>query len=127
MNESRQNNRFIKKHTGIKRLFYATTYSWNGLRSALKNEAAFRQEFLVFIILTVCTFLFDVTAIERIALISSLLMVLILELVNSAIECVVDRVGMDWHPLSGRAKDYGSLAVLLGLVIAAGIWIGILY
>jgi diacylglycerol kinase (ATP) len=112
----------VEKNTGIKRLFYATLYSWQGFKSALANESAFRQEFILVLTLTAVSFYLDVTGMERLAMLSSLTLILIVELLNSAIECVVDRVSLDKHTLSGRAKDYGSFAVLLTLIIAAATW-----
>lgn len=112
----------MKKNTGIMRLFYAAQYSWQGFKSALVHEAAFKQEFVGFILLTMVTFLLDVTAYEQVVMIASLILVLIVEILNSAIECVVDRVSTDKHTLSGRAKDYGSLAVLLSIFIVISIW-----
>jgi diacylglycerol kinase (ATP) len=112
----------VEKNTGIKRLFYATLYSWQGFKSALANESAFRQEFILVLALTAVSFYLDVTGMERLAMLSSLTLILIVELLNSAIECVVDRVSLDKHTLSGRAKDYGSFAVLLTLIIAAATW-----
>jgi diacylglycerol kinase (ATP) len=112
----------VEKNTGIKRLFYATLYSWQGFKSALANESAFRQEFILVLALTALSFYLDVTGMERLAMLSSLTLILIVELLNSAIECVVDRVSLDKHTLSGRAKDYGSFAVLLTLIIAAATW-----
>ncbi|MDF1589624.1 MAG: diacylglycerol kinase [Gammaproteobacteria bacterium] len=112
----------MKKNTGIKRLFCASLYSWQGFRSALANESAFRQEFVAAVILVVLSLYLDVTGFERLAMISSLALILIVELLNSAIECVVDRVSMDRHTLSGRAKDYGSFAVLITLLIAIATW-----
>ncbi len=116
----------MKKNTGLKRLFFAFVYSMQGLYAGLRHESAFRQEFILLIILATVSFFLDVTALERFAMISVLLAVLIVEALNSAIECVVDRVSTDVHKLSGRAKDYGSIAVLLTLIIAAGTWILIL-
>lgn len=112
----------MEKNTGIKRLFYATLYSWQGFRSAIANESAFRQEFIATIALIALSFYLDVSGFERLAMISSLALILIVELLNSAIECVVDRVSMDRHTLSGRAKDYGSFAVLIALLIAIATW-----
>jgi diacylglycerol kinase (ATP) len=112
----------IEKNTGIKRLIFATLYSWQGLRSALKNESAFRQEFVLFVVLSAVSFYLDVTAVERLMMISTLVLVMIVEVLNSAIECVVDRVSYDKHKLSGRAKDYGSLAVLMSLLITLATW-----
>jgi len=113
----------MEKNSGIKRLFYASLYSWQGFKSAMANESAFRQELIAALILTSFSFYLDVSAYERLAMIASLIMVLVVELINSAIECVVDRVGTEHHILSGRAKDYGSLAVLLTLLIAIAIWV----
>lgn len=112
----------MEKNTGIKRLFYATLYSWQGFKSALAYESAFRQEFILVLALTALSFYLDVTGMERLAMLSSLTLILIVELLNSAIECVVDRVSLDKHTLSGRAKDYGSFAVLLTLIIAGATW-----
>jgi len=112
----------MKKNTGLMRLVYASQYSWQGLKAALTNEAAFKQEFFAFVILTIVTFFLEITAIEQMAMLVSLLLVLIVEILNSAIECVVDRVSTDHHLLSGRAKDYGSLAVLMTLIIVILTW-----
>jgi diacylglycerol kinase (ATP) len=117
----------MEKNTGLKRLIYASQYSWQGLKSGLANEAAFLQEFVAFVILTVLTFFLDITAIEQVAMIVSLILVLIVEILNSAIECVVDRVSTERHILSGRAKDYGSLAVLMAIIIVILIWSVILF
>lgn len=116
----------MEKNKGIMRLVYASKYSWQGLCAALKNEDAFKQEALLLTVLTVISFYLDVSAIERLAMIVSVTFILIVELLNSAIECVVDRVSTDRHTLSGRAKDYGSLAVLLSVLIAISTWAVIL-
>ena len=116
----------MEKNTGIKRLFYATLYSWQGFRSGLLNEPAFLQEFIVVVLLSSISFFLDVTAYEQLAMIISLVFILIVEILNSAIECVVDRIGSEHHVLSGRAKDYGSLAVLLSLFIATAVWLTVL-
>jgi diacylglycerol kinase (ATP) len=123
-NQSRNN--ILEKNKGIMRLFYAGLYSWQGLKSAWANEAAVKQEIILLLVLTILSFIFDITTIERLAMIASIMLVLIVELLNSAIECIVDRVSTEHHILSGRAKDYGSLAVLLSLIIAASTWIVIL-
>lgn len=116
----------MEKNRGLKRLFYATLYSWQGFKSAIKNEEAFRQEFLAFVVLTAISCYLDVTAMERLAMISTLVLVMIVEVLNSAIETVVDRVSTDKHKLSGRAKDYGSFAVLMSILIAVATWLVIL-
>ena len=112
--------------TGIRRILDATGYSLQGLKAAWTHEAAFRQELVLTLVLSVCAFLLPVTTLERIMMISSLLLVVIVELINSAIEAVVDRVSDDWHELSGRAKDIGSAAVFVALVLALFVWASIL-
>lgn len=116
----------MHKNTGLKRLFFAFIYSLQGLYAAIRHESAFRQEFMLLVVLVVVSLLLDVTAIERLAMLGTVIAVLIVEALNSAIECVVDRVSTENHKLSGRAKDYGSLAVLLTLLIAAATWLVIL-
>jgi diacylglycerol kinase (ATP) len=110
------------KNKGLIRILYAFRYSYQGLSSALKNEDAFRQELLLFTALAIGSFYLDITVLERLVIIGSMLLVLIVELLNSAIECVVDRVGVEHHILSGRAKDYGSLAVFLSLIFSCSVW-----
>ncbi|MBB1271399.1 diacylglycerol kinase [Psychromonas sp. SR45-3] len=117
----------MQKNTGIKRIFLAFGYSLKGIKSAFKHEAAFRQEVLLALILIPIALLVDVTQVERILLISPVILVLIFEIINSAIEAVVDRIGSEFHELSGRAKDMGSSAVLIGLLLTAYIWIEILF
>jgi len=107
---------------GIGRLLAALRNSWQGLKSAWRLEAAFRQEMLLVVILLPFALILSLTPIERVLLIASLLLVLIVELLNSAVEAVVDRVSLDYHELSGRAKDIGSAAVLLTLLLLACTW-----
>ncbi|MBR9786580.1 MAG: diacylglycerol kinase [Vibrionaceae bacterium] len=108
--------------TGIRRVMDATGYSFQGLKAAWLNEAAFRQELLLSAILSISAFFLPVTTLERVLMIGSLFLVLIVELINSSIEAAVDRVGDDWHELSGRAKDIGSAAVFVSLLLALFIW-----
>ena len=116
----------MNKATGIKRIINAASYSWQGLKVAFKHEVAFRQEVvLLFLLAPTGTWLGN-TNIERAMLLGSLLLVLIVELLNSAIEAVVDRFGGEWQELSGRAKDLGSAAVLLSLVLAGLVWLLVL-
>tara|TARA_R110001583_G_scaffold6499_3_gene32856 strand:- start:1471 stop:1827 length:357 start_codon:yes stop_codon:yes gene_type:complete len=117
----------MQKNTGIKRIFLAFGYSIKGIKSAFKYEAAFRQEVLLALILIPIALIVEVSQIERILLISPVILVLIFEIINSAIEAVVDRIGIEFHELSGRAKDMGSAAVLIGLALTAYIWIEILF
>jgi diacylglycerol kinase (ATP) len=101
--------------------------SIKGLKSAFKHEAAFRQELLLAAILIPLACYLDVTQVERILLIAPLFLVVIIEIINSAIEAVVDRIGEERHKLAGRAKDMGSAAVLIALTLTAYIWIEILF
>ena len=111
---------------GICRVFRAANYSLKGLAAAWRCEQAFRQEaVLVALLLPVALFV-EVTAVERILLAGSLLLVLIVELLNSAVEAVVDRIGSERHALSAQAKDMGSAAVMLALLLAAFAWVSIL-
>ncbi|MDH4320266.1 MAG: diacylglycerol kinase [Desulfobulbaceae bacterium] len=107
---------------GIMRVVRAFGWSLAGLRAAFAGEAAFRQEVAVALLLTPLALWLGQTGVERALLLSSLLLVLLAELLNSAIEAVVDRVGSEHHPLSGRAKDIGSGAVFISLVNAAVVW-----
>jgi len=109
-------------NTGIARILRATKFSAQGLAAAWKNEAAFRQELLLVLVLVPVTFWLGQTALERAVLIGSLFLVLIVELINSAIEAAIDRHGDEQHELSGRAKDIGSAAVFISLLTVATIW-----
>lgn len=117
----------MKKTTGLTHLVKATGYSLHGLKHTFKYEAGFRHELglACFLIPLACYLAHD--KIELILLIGSVLLVLLTELLNSAIESVVDRIGEDYHELSGRAKDQGSAAVLIALVIMVMTWGGILF
>lgn len=111
-----------QKPTGLTRIIKAYGYSWAGIKSAWKHEAAFRQECFALAVLFPPAFFLGRNRMERAVLISSLLIVVVTELLNSAIEAVVDRIGPGYHPLSGRAKDMGSAAVLVSIVLAAMVW-----
>jgi len=108
--------------TGLRRLKYATVYSMDGFKAAFKNEAAFRQETALAAVMIPAGFWIGTTAAERGLLIVSCLVVLITELINSAVEAVVDRVGLEHHQLSKQAKDMGSAAVLISLVMTMIVW-----
>ena len=108
--------------TGMRRVVAATFNSIAGLRVAWANEAAFRQECGLAVVLIPAAFCAAQTAVELILLIGSVLLVLIVELLNTAVEATVDRIGMDHHELSGRAKDLGSAAVLVSLLLLALAW-----
>ena len=110
-----------KRH-GIPRLIAAARYSFAGLRSAFSSEEAFRLEVLCLIILTPLALYFGQTPVERVLLIGSVLLLMIIELLNTAVEAVVDRVGSEYHELSRQAKDIGSAAVFLGMMMVAMVW-----
>ena len=107
---------------GLTRLIKAIQYSWQGLKAAFANEEAFRQEVFLAIVLIPLGLYLGNNGIERALLMGAVLIILIVELLNSGIEAIVDRVGTDHHELSGRAKDIGSAAVFLSLVNATVIW-----
>jgi diacylglycerol kinase (ATP) len=117
----------FKSKSGLMRIFKAFTYSMHGFKSAWQNEHAFRQELVLVVVGVIVALLLPVPAYEKVALIAVLIVVLIVELMNSAIEAVVDRVSLERHSLSKNAKDYGSAAVLLTLLIAALTWGIVLY
>ena len=108
--------------TCITRIIHATGYSFSGLRAAWTHEPAIRQEVILLLVGVPITFFLDVTKIEQMLMIECLLLIIIVELLNSAIEAVVDRVGSEYHELSGRAKDIGSAAVFVTLCLAVFIW-----
>ncbi len=112
----------FKGKTGIKRLINAFGYSLQGFKSAYKHEDAFRQEVLMAIILLPLAIYLGNTGIERALLAGSVVLVLIVELLNSAIEATVDYISIDFHHLAARAKDIGSAAVLLSLTNMALVW-----
>lgn len=115
------------KPTGITRLFRAFGASMKGLSGAFREEAAFRQELALAVIVIPLGLWLGRTGIERALLIAPMFLVLVVELINSAIEATVDRIGLERHKLSGLAKDIGSAAVLMSLLLLAVIWVLILW
>lgn len=113
-------------NTGLNRIIKATGYSIQGLKAAFKYEAAIRQELVLLCAAVMVLIGLDVSPVETVLMLGSVVLVLIVELVNSAIEAVVDRVGVEHHELSGRAKDIGSAAVLVALLFAGFTWAFIL-
>lgn len=111
---------------GPARVLKALGYSLSGLRGAWQREAAFRQEIIAALVLVPLSLFARVTWLEHALLVASVLLVLLVELINSSIEAIVDRVSMERHPLSGHAKDAGSAAVLLACIITAALWAAIL-
>ncbi|MDG1750628.1 MAG: diacylglycerol kinase [Thalassotalea sp.] len=114
------------KPTGLKRIKLATLNSFRAFKWLYINESAFKQELLLLLIAIPITFCFDISVKEQVILVLAILFIMFTEVINTAIEAVVDRVGLDIHPLSGLAKDLGSAAVFISLVFAAIIWGGIL-
>jgi len=113
--------------SGLNRVIKATRCSILGLKAAYKHESAFRQELLLCLFLLPVSLLVATSGLQLALLISSLLLLLLVEVINSAIEAIVDRIGIEHHELSGRAKDLGSAAVMLALFIAGIVWLGILF
>ncbi len=112
----------FKGITDIGRIISATGYSLAGLKAALVREAAFRQELALFIVLAPLGFWLGQTGVERALLVGSLIFVLVVELLNSAIEALVNRIGPERHELSGIAKDLGSAAVFVSMVLVVVVW-----
>jgi diacylglycerol kinase (ATP) len=117
----------FKSKSGIKRIFAAVGYSLDGFRAAWQNEASFRQEMLVVVIGTVIALSLRISAFEKLMLIGVLVLVLIVELINSAFEAVVDRISLEPHPLSKNVKDLGSAAVALAIGLAVAAWAVVLF
>ncbi|MGP3593630.1 diacylglycerol kinase [Vagococcus sp. WN89Y] len=113
--------------TGLTRIIKAAGYSWKGIRAAWINEAAFRQEGVAVVLAIIIAAFLDVDAITRVLLIGSVSLVMIVEILNSAVEAVVDRIGAEYHELSGRAKDMGSAAVLMSILLALFTWVTLLW
>ena len=111
-----------KSRTGLNRVVHAAGYSLAGLRAGW-HETAFRQEAILAIVLVPLSFWLGHSWVETALLAGSVLIVLIVELLNTGIETAIDRIGPEWHALSKRAKDMGSAAVLLSLLLCAGIWV----
>ena len=111
--------------TGLKRLANATQYSIKGLKAAFKHEEAFRQEVFLLPVILVLAIWLSKTGLEFALLFGSYWLVLMAELVNSGIEAVVDRIGLEKHPLSGQAKDIGSAIVMLAMVLTVVTWVSV--
>ena len=112
-----------KGNKGLARAFRAAINSWNGLKYAYKEESAFRQELSLAIILIPIAVYIPCTIVEKILLVSSVFLVLIVELLNSSVEAAIDRISFDIHGLSKRAKDFGSAAVMVALLLCGFTWI----
>jgi diacylglycerol kinase (ATP) len=117
----------FKGKRGLQRILTATANTLDGIKAAWQNENAFRQETLVLVIGTVIALSMKISAFEKLVLIGVLVQVLMVELINSALEAVVDRISLERHPLSKNAKDFGSAAVALAIGIAVAAWSVVLF
>jgi diacylglycerol kinase (ATP) len=115
-----------RKPTGITRLLRAFGYSFQGFRHAWREEAAFRQESALALLIVPAGLYLGRNGVERALLVSPMLIILVVEILNSAVEAVVDRSGTENHPLAGMAKDMGSAAVMLSFVLLGTVWLLIL-
>jgi diacylglycerol kinase (ATP) len=111
-----------KGNRGFTRAWHAAKNSWCGIVYAYQEESAFRQELFLLAVLSPIALFLPINPLEKCALIASLIMVLVVELLNSSVEAAIDRISFDHHDLSKRAKDFGSAAVMLALLIAALLW-----
>ena len=124
--DPRDDSRALKGRRGLQRLVNATRYSIDGLSAAWAHEDAFRQELILAAVMIPVALLLPLTLPEKILLIGVVVLVLIVELLNTGIEAAIDRDSLRIDPLGKRAKDYGSAAVMLSLLLAAGTWAAIL-
>ena len=120
-------NKTVKKRQGLMRLIFTLNHSFNGLKWMSRFEAAFQQELALFSLLGVFVWLQEIALSDKLLLIASLLFVLLAELVNTAVEVVVDRIGSEYHELSGLAKDIASASVFIAMLITALIWWAVLW
>ncbi|ASM55417.1 diacylglycerol kinase (ATP dependent) [Pseudoalteromonas nigrifaciens] len=120
-------NKTVIKRQGLMRLIFTLNHSFNGLKWMSRFEAAFQQELALFSLLGVFVYLQEIALSDKLLLIASLLFVLFAELVNTAVEVVVDRIGSEHHELSGLAKDIASASVFIAMLIAALIWWAVLW
>ncbi len=120
-------NKTVIKRQGLMRLIFTLSHSFNGLKWMSRFEAAFQQELTLFSLLGVFVWLQEIAIRDKLLLIASLLFVLFAELVNTAVEVVVDRIGSEYHELSGLAKDIASASVFIAMLIAALIWWAVLW
>jgi len=120
-------NKTVIKRQGLMRLIFTLSHSFNGLKWMSRFEAAFQQELALFSLLGVFVWLQEIALSDKLLLIASLLFVLFAELVNTAVEVVVDRIGREYHELSGLAKDIASASVFIAMLITALIWWAVLW
>lgn len=117
----------MKSKGGIGRVFKALGYTWDGLKAAAEHEEAFKQELFVITPMAIAAWFVPVSFLERALLFSVLMLILIVELINSAIEANTDHISLERHPLAKRAKDMGSAAVFLAIVVAVAVWVCVLW
>ena len=120
--KSESNSQLPPKEKGLPRLIAATRFSLAGLRAALQHEEAFRLEAFLFCLLTPIGLWLGESSVEQVLLVGSLFVVLLMELINSAIEATIDRSGIEFHVLAGRAKDIGSATVFVALLLVVFTW-----
>jgi diacylglycerol kinase (ATP) len=120
-------SRALKGKRGLLRVLNAFRYSVEGLRDAWQHEDAFRQETILAAVMIPAALLLPVTLMERLAMIGVVMQVLIVEILNTAVEAAIDRQSFEINPLAKRAKDLGSAAVLLALILASVVWVAILW
>lgn len=116
-----------KGHKGLARIVRAAGHSARGLRSAWRDESAFRQEACLAVVMCPAAFWLGRDWLEVSLLAASVVFVLVVELLNSAVEAAIDRIGLEYHELSGKAKDCGSAAVMLSLLLAGAVWLAALW
>jgi len=116
----------FKSKSGLKRIMAAFFYSLDGFKAAWREEHAFRQELVLAIAGTIIALLLHISVFEKLVLVAVLVLVLIVELINSSVEAVVDRISLERHPLSKNAKDFGSAAVFLACGLALVTWVVVL-
>ena len=121
------NNKTVIKRQGLMRLIFTLSHTFNGLKWMSQFEAAFQQELVLFSLLGVFACLQEITLSSKLILIASLLFVLFAELVNTAVEVVVDRIGSEYHELSGLAKDIASASVFIAMLITVLLWWSVLW
>lgn len=116
-----------KHRQGLSRIWHAYRYSWEGLLAGWRTSTAFRQEVMLAALLVPASFWLGQTWVETAVLAAAVVAVMVVELLNTAIEAAIDRIGPQWHALSKLAKDLGSAAVLLSLLLCGGIWAAAIY
>ena len=122
MSQESQSSFDKTSNTGLRHLINATRFSWQGLKAAVQRESAVRQEIaLIFVLIPPGIWIAE-SLVEFVLLMAVCLLVLVIELLNSAVEAAIDRIGNEQHPISALAKDYGSAAVMISLVIVAMVW-----